>query len=230
MALAPGEPEGGIQVVELHMMDKRKYFPLTLVSGFTVRSLLYPFSVIRTRLQVQKKKALYSGTFDAFYKISRYEGMRGLYKGYFVSQLLIVPQMSYITTYEGVKHFLKKSDIVHDNKYRSLIGGGCASLASQTFMVPIDIVSQHLMILDTKKSKSSHKQFYGPLNIPYEALNSRFGRTKAVVQAVYQRYGVRGFYKGYFASLAVYAPNSALWWFFYDIYCGMYYQLQLFES
>ena len=203
------------------MMDKRKYFPLTLVSGFTVRTLLYPFSVIRTRLQVQKKKAMYSGTFDAFRKISRYEGMRGLYKGYFVSQLLIVPQMSYITTYEGVKHFLKTNDIVHDNKFRSLLGGGSASLVSQTFMVPIDVVSQHLMLLDTKKKKkTSHKQFYGPLNIPQEALESRLGRTTAVVQAVYQRYGLAGFYKGYFASLAVYAPNSALWWFFYDIYCG----------
>uniref|UniRef100_A0A0B6ZS60 Solute carrier family 25 member 44 n=1 Tax=Arion vulgaris TaxID=1028688 RepID=A0A0B6ZS60_9EUPU len=28
-----------------------------------------------------------------------------------------------------------------------------------------------------------------------------------------------GFYKGYFVSLACFAPNSALWWFFYDHYC-----------
>ena len=43
----------GIRVIEFHMMNKRKFYPLSLLSGVTVRSLLHPFNVIRTRLQVQ---------------------------------------------------------------------------------------------------------------------------------------------------------------------------------
>lgn len=43
-----------------------------------------------------------------------------------------------------------------------------------------------------------------------------------IVQAVYANHGVKGFYKGYFVSLLVYAPHSALWWTFYDKYSGMY--------
>ncbi len=219
------KPKSGIQVVELHMMDKQKYFPLTVVSGFTVRSLLFPFTVIKTRLQVQKQNAIYKGTYDAFRKIARLEGARGLFKGYWVSNLLIVPQITYITTYEGVRHFLADEEIVKDNRFRSFIAGFCASLAGQTFMVPVDVVSQHLMMFDHTTLDSATKGKVtplGPLLVPKAALRSPMGRTKAIVTAVYRQNGMKGFYKGYFASLAVYAPNSAMWWFFYDIYCSKF--------
>ena len=74
-----------IEVIELHMMDKRKYFPLTLCSGLTIRSLLYPFMLIKTRLQIQRGNTVYKGTFDALFKIRKNEGMSGLYRGFWVS-------------------------------------------------------------------------------------------------------------------------------------------------
>lgn len=74
-----------IQVIELKMMDKRKYYPLTLASGITIRSMLYPFMLIKTRLQIQKGHTVYRGTFDAFLKISVNEGRAGLYRGFWVS-------------------------------------------------------------------------------------------------------------------------------------------------
>ena len=223
-----------IQVIELYMMDKRKYFPLAIMSGVAVRGILYPVMLIKTRIQIQKHKSHYRGTFDAFRKISHAEGFRGLYKGFWVSNLLVVPQMAYITTYESTREFLKNKTSVQNNKTRSFISGGCASMVSQTFLVPIDIVTQHLMMITKSKEKpgappkpekpSLHKTTkpptFEPLNIPKEALNSNFGRTKAVVQAVYRKNGIKGFYKGYFTSLSLYAPSSAMWWFFYAIYSG----------
>lgn len=83
-----------IKVIELHMMDKTKYYPLALVSGATIRTALYPLTVVKTRLQVQNKRTLYNGTWDAFKKITRMEGFQGLYRGYLVSSLLIFPQVS----------------------------------------------------------------------------------------------------------------------------------------
>lgn len=218
-----------IQVIELHMMNKKKYYPLTLISGFTIRSTLYPFSLIKTRIQVQKKKALYTGTFDAFSKISRSEGFRGLYKGFWVSNMLIVSQMTYITTYENVRRYLADHTQLTNNKVRSFIAGGCASISAQTFVVPIDIISQHLMMLGRGSSSQEPKTAaLDPLKISRDKLKTRLGATKEIVQAVYRQHGVRGFYKGYISSLCVYAPNSALWWFFYDIYCGNYFITQLF--
>lgn len=216
-----------LQVIELHMMNKKKYFPLTLTSGFTIRALLYPFTLIKTRLQLQKHDTVYRGTFDAFRKISKAEGVKGLYKGFWVTNLFIIPQMGYIGTYETVRRLLDEKNITKNNRIKSLIGGGCASFVGQTFVVPIDVVSQHIMMItDTQKGVDgkgqSRVKLRSPLNIPPEALKTPFGRSVAVVRAVYGQYGFRGFYKGYLASLAVYAPNSAMWWFFYDLYCGKF--------
>jgi len=40
----------------------------------------------------------------------------------------------------------------------------------------------------------------------------------SVARDIYQTDGVRGFYRGYIASLFTYVPSSALWWSFYHLY------------
>ncbi|CAD5112079.1 DgyrCDS1322 [Dimorphilus gyrociliatus] len=183
-----------IQVIELHMMNKTKYYPLTLISGFTIRSTLYPFSLIKTRIQVQKKKALYNGTFDAFSKITRNEGFRGLYKGFWISNMLIVSQMTYITTYENVRRYLADHTQLTNNKIRSFIAGGCASISAQTFVVPIDIISQHLMMLGRSSGSAEPKTAsLDPLKLSLTSdnLKTRLGATKEIIQAVYRQHGVR---------------------------------------
>jgi len=216
------EPEPPIQVIELHMMHPERYIPLTLLSGFTIRSLLYPFSVIKTRLQIQRQKHAYRGTFDALYKIAKYEGRRGLYRGYWVTSLQIVPQTTYILTYETTRHLMNQSLGIQDSTVRSFVGGLAASLVSQTFIVPIDVVSQHLMLLGSEKSSNKgRRRMLGHISIPDSAMKTSMSRTKAIVNSILKQDGFKGFYRGYLTSLAVYAPNSALWWTIYDVYCGI---------
>jgi solute carrier family 25 protein 44 len=69
-----------IRTIEWDMLDKSKFFPLSMLSSFSVRCLLYPLTLVRTRLQVQYRNDMYSGTADAFVKIVRNEGARGLYR------------------------------------------------------------------------------------------------------------------------------------------------------
>ncbi|CAL1533825.1 unnamed protein product [Lymnaea stagnalis] len=223
-----------IQVIELKMMDKRKYFPLTLASGLTIRSMLYPFMLIKTRLQIQKGKSVYKGTFDAFLKISVNEGRSGLYRGFWVSCLQLFPSMAYISTYEGTRHYLSEYVGIKENGIRSFVGGGLASLTGQTLAVPIDIITQHLMLmgkreksknpdpLSTEKRAQIKLSTLQHIQISESASKSRFGAVQAIVHAVYKRDGLLGFYKGYFVSLACFAPNSALWWFFYDSYSVLF--------
>ena len=85
------------------MIDKKKYFPFTVMNMFAVRSLLYPLTLIRTRLQVQTRAGeLYKGTWNAFDTILRHEGAAGLYKGFWLNSLQLVPHVVYITCYEKV--------------------------------------------------------------------------------------------------------------------------------
>lgn len=89
------EPAPFIRTVEWEMLDKSKFFPMSMMSSFTVRCFLYPLTLIRTRLQVQKGKEVYSGTYDAGRKILQNEGIRGLYRGFFISAFQIVSGLCY---------------------------------------------------------------------------------------------------------------------------------------
>ena len=39
-----------------------------------------------------------------------------------------------------------------------------------------------------------------------------------ITRAIYRQDGIRGFYRGYTASLATYVPSSASWWAFYHFF------------
>lgn len=50
-----------ISTIEWEMMDKTKFLPLSMLSSFCVRCTLYPLSLIKTRLQIQKHGEMYKG-------------------------------------------------------------------------------------------------------------------------------------------------------------------------
>lgn len=56
-----GEEEPFLRNIEWHMMDKEKFFPLSMLSHFCVRGSLYPLTLIKTRLQLQKHDQMYKG-------------------------------------------------------------------------------------------------------------------------------------------------------------------------
>lgn len=47
--------------IEWEMMNKYQFFPLSMLSSFCVRGSLYPLTLIKTRLQLQKHDQLYKG-------------------------------------------------------------------------------------------------------------------------------------------------------------------------
>jgi solute carrier family 25 protein 44 len=86
---------------------------------------------------------------DAYRKIYKLEGISGLYRGFWISSIQIVSGVFYVSTYEGVRHILNQDTMTAriDSRIKALIGGGAASVVSQTIVVPFDVLSQHLMVL-----------------------------------------------------------------------------------
>ncbi|GLG93072.1 Solute carrier family 25 member 44 [Gryllus bimaculatus] len=205
-----------IKTIEWDMMDKSKFFPLSMLSSFSVRCFLYPLTVIKTRLQVQRHDQMYKGLFDAYFKIYRYEGVPGLYRGFWISSFQIVSGVFYISTYEGVRHFLSQNN--SDLKLKALVAGGCASVVGQTIIVPFDVLSQHLMVLGVVDRSSNKKVVMNPLGVSLNPARSRLATTVDIIKQIYVCDGLRGFYRGYMASLFTYVPNSAMWWGFYQLY------------
>jgi solute carrier family 25, member 44 len=207
-------------------INKAKYYFYGPSFYFAVRAVIHPLTVIKTRLQMQNDAVstrtrprrspphytpTYTGTMDAFRKIVRAEGSRALYKGFAFSSLSIISGQLYITSYEVGREIILKSN--EQTKlispkfidiFRNSVAGGIASLLSQTIVVPIDIISQKQMML--KNSSDSPQSIF---SIPKE---------------IFRNHGVLGFYKGYCASLAFYAPSSALWWGFYAYFRDIFYK------
>ncbi|XP_061750593.1 solute carrier family 25 member 44a [Nerophis ophidion] len=209
------QQKGAIRIIEWEDLDKRKFYSLGLLMTLTTRATVYPASLIRTRLQVQKGKTLYSGTADAFCKILRSEGVRGLYRGFMVNTFTLLSGQAYITTYELARKYV--SQYSASNTLKSVVAGGAASLVAQTITVPIDVVSQHLMM----QGQSEHMtRFRAKPKMMLSTTKRRltFGQTREISVQIFAADGLRGFYRGYVASLLTYIPNSALWWPFYHFY------------
>uniref|UniRef100_T1GWI8 Mitochondrial carrier protein n=1 Tax=Megaselia scalaris TaxID=36166 RepID=T1GWI8_MEGSC len=204
-----------IKTIEWDMMNKAKFFPLSMLSSFTVRCCLFPLTVIKTQLQVQFKNDVYSGMIDAGRKIYKAEGVPGLYRGFWISSVQIVSGVFYISTYEGVRHLLNNIGAGHRTK--ALIGGGCASLVGQTIIVPFDVISQHAMVLGMSAAANG-KTVVNPLGIKFDQKRGRLSLSYDIAREILRRDGFRGFYRGYSASLMAYVPNSAMWWAFYHMY------------
>nr|XP_020464502.1 solute carrier family 25 member 44-like isoform X1 [Monopterus albus] len=202
-----------IQIIEWEDLDKRKFYSFGVFMTVSIRAILYPATLIRTRLQVQRGKSLYSGTFDAFIKILRVEGIRGLYRGFMVNNFTLISGQAYITTYEVVRKYA--SQYSQDNTVKSLVAGGSASLVAQSITVPIDVVSQHLMM----QGQGEHlTRFRLKSNTDTGKPKKVFGQTRNLIAQIFAADGFRGFYRGYVASLLTYIPNSAVWWPFYHFY------------
>ncbi|CAB1455260.1 unnamed protein product [Pleuronectes platessa] len=202
-----------IQIIEWEDLDKRKFYSFGVFMTMSIRATVYPATLIRTRLQVQRGTSLYAGTFDAFFKILRAEGVRGLYRGFMVNSFTLISGQAYITTYELVRRHV--SQYTEDNTMKSLVAGGSASLIAQSITVPIDVVSQQLMM----QGQGAHLSRF-QLNTNTQAGKRKvlFGQTRSIMSQIYAADGCRGFYRGYAASLITYIPNSAVWWPFYHFY------------
>jgi len=147
----------GIRVVEWRMLDKRRFYPNSVTCSFFSQCVIYPNTLIRTRLQMQRGNDLYSGTFDAYKKILRTEGFRGLYRGFWVSSFQVVHGVCYVTVYECVRHFLGSIG-VKNTEAKAMIGGSCAAVVGETIIVPCDVISQHLMMSGLSNTGSKQKR------------------------------------------------------------------------
>jgi len=206
-----------IEDIDWEHMNKNRFFVLSLANLATLRTLLYPLTVIKTNLQVQKSNQLYHGTFDAFSKIISQEGVRGLYRGFMVNSVQVVSGLAYIVTYEKMRHIC--SNFNQDTVLKGIISGGTSSVVSQTINTPFDVVSQHIMLLNKQKPNQHKNANVKPLIIDTAGL-SRFQIDLAVVRQLYKTDGFTGFYRGYLASLMTYIPSSICFWIIYPTYSG----------
>lgn len=138
-----------------------------------------------------RNPVVYKGTIDAFIKIVRSEGVPSLYRGFMPNSLNVIASQLYITTYEVLRTVTAK--YTRHEVTVNLVAGLFSSVVSQTLVVPLDLVSQRLMVQVKVDGVKRHTAV-------------------SLCSSIFKQEGLRGFFKGYWASVWTYAPSSAVWW------------------
>ena len=190
--------------IDWNDLDKVKFLTIGPTLFFGVRFMLYPPTLVKTRLQLQDSsnthnQRLYRGTYDAFRVIIKEEGMTALWKGFVPKSLGIVAGSAYISSYEVLRSKCLNT-LGWKQTTSDMTAGALASLVSQTIVVPTDVVSQSMSVIQSNDSKK----------------NNLVGHVKEI----YHQRGssIRGFYRGFGISVCTYMPTSAIWWTTYGLY------------
>ena len=199
--------------IDWERIDKSRFFVMGtgVFSGIT--TCLFPLSVIKTRMMTldspQGGNVGLQATVKAVRSVISQEGVWGLYRGFPAAVTGFLPaRIVYLSTLEMVKSkakkLLKSKTTFDETKViaaSSFLSGACASLASQTIFVPVDVVSQQQMI-STRQVSVVDK-----------------------VKGILRNEGIRGFYRGYWMSVSLFVPGSAIWWGSYSVYKDQYWKL-----
>lgn len=189
-------------------LDKSKYYFWGCTVFLGIRLCVYPTNLIKTRLQVQRGTSVYRGSFDAFIKVFKSEGILGFYRGFPIFALGVFFGQVYITTYEYAKHRCNHLNVV----MQGLLPGAVASVAGQTLSVPADVVTQRLQILGMLRQKEMPSSKYGGTVATKSADHTLLG----ICRKIMVKDGLSGFYRGYLVSLMSNVPTSGIWWATYN--------------
>ncbi|KAI9175752.1 Fe(2+) transporter [Blastocladiella emersonii ATCC 22665] len=121
------------------------------LAGITEHTVMYPVDAVKTRLQILSPtpQALYSGTMNAFAKISSTEGVRALWRG--VSSVVVgagPAHALYFATYEHFKAWAM--EISHAEDERNIhpawagAAGATATVVQDAIMNPFDVIKQRM--------------------------------------------------------------------------------------
>ena len=239
-------------------LNKPKF--LALITGFYLglRLCVYPATVIKTRQQAhlplpgvpEGDTAMKKSIVNVFRQTWKVGGPRAVYQAFTWNIIGLPVDPLYIGSMEysrqWLQQWLRRNEGTVPKQWEDLFitlsAGGAAAVVQQTLMVPIDVVTQRLMIQPTIPKEhlaamKANKQTPAPAAT--SAAASSASATSAassaaahgqhtphltpfqVINDIMQNDGVRGLYKGYALTLACVVPFSALQW-------ALYWQVQSF--
>ena len=166
------------------------------------------------------------GAFQTARMVVHHDGLPGLWKGFgTVVGGMIPARVIYLYSLEytkGAGSNLMDSLHVPETMAAgasSFVAGGLASLCSQLVVVPIDVISQRLMIQGGGAAAGAGGAAAAAAGsgAAATATGAAAGATHKVtavqlVHQIVQREGLLGLYRGFWASAATFVPTSAIWW------------------
>lgn len=181
-------------------LDKSKFYAIGAGLFTSVTVALYPISVVKTRLQVIERNAQNPTAISIFRNILKADGISGLYRGFGTVVIGAVPaRVIFLTTLEttkiGALTITEKLNLSEATRVALANGvaGMVSSIVAQSVFVPLDVVSQRLMVQGT-------------------ACTAKYSGGLDAARKILRTDGIRGLYRGFGMSVLTYSPSSAFWW------------------
>ena len=169
-------------------------------AGILARLGTHPLDTAKARLQ-SLNGASYKGPFDVLRSTFRYEGVRGLYRGFGTVIIGGTPgTIVYLCSYDIFKDKISSSAFNKNNEENFVVhfmAGILAETVACLIYVPVDVIKERL--------QTQYKTDTIKYNGGWDAL-VKISKTE----------GLSGIYKGYGATLASYGPFSAFYFVFYE--------------
>lgn len=181
-------------------LDKSKFYAIGAGLFTSVTVALYPISVVKTRLQVIERNAQNPTAISIFRNILKADGISGLYRGFGTVVIGAVPaRVIFLSTLEttkiGALTITEKLNLSEATRVALANGvaGMVSSIVAQSVFVPLDVVSQRLMVQGT-------------------ACTAKYSGGLDAARKILRTDGIRGLYRGFGMSVLTYSPSSAFWW------------------
>jgi len=136
----------------------------------------------------------FSGTLDAFVKITRHEGVRSLWSGLPPTLVMAVPAtIIYFTCYDQLRDFLRYSMGFHGN-HIPLVAGALARLGAVSVISPLELI----------RTKMQSRQL-------------SYSELRVCIRSALAQDGWLSLWKGWGPTVLRDVPFSALYWFNYEL-------------
>lgn len=197
-------------------------------SGTCATFFTNPFSMVKTRLQLQGKEVnsntrLYSGVFDAFRRIVREEGFLTLYRGIGPSLVLVSNGALQFMSYEELKrltitHLIPSHEEKELHAAHFLCMGALAKVFSATVTYPMAVTRARLY---QRKPDDLIKTQDGKATAPAAAnvskqVDRKYDGMRDAISKTWRQEGWRGFYRGLVPTILKTAPSSAITFLIYE--------------
>jgi solute carrier family 25 protein 44 len=169
-------------------------------------SLLLPFEVVKNRIQVVRHPA---GLFSTGRSLYRAFGFAGLFRGWVPGVIGSLPsQVTHLLLYEYLKERLARTipfevrtpmQAHMVNAVVPFLSVAMTDVVSVALFVPGEVVMIRMQVSGM------------------DADVGRFERARDVVRGIWSTAGVRGFFRGYGASLTLMMPTTGMWWSVYEV-------------
>jgi hypothetical protein len=214
-----------------HGQEFMVHFSSGMLAEAVTCTIYVPVDVVKERMQVQQRLNFessstthYRGSWDAIKSISRTEGLRGIYKGYWATLASFGPFSAlYFMFYERFKEMARERHQITISHRRmedanlpflQLVScsAGAGALASW-LTSPLDMAKLRLQVQRGRLASMSSN----------EGVNAQYSGMVDCLQKVYRdEFGLRGLFRGAFARVLHVVPATAVTMSCYEKCRSMY--------